>query len=178
MPLKPCERPVADAVSLRSILGYGPGHDSPGVRLPGCSVTRLTATTLAETAWGNRRCRARTFPHLPACVACTRRPWSRRTIVWALGPWMACPAPSWRETAPAGVATAVLCFVSWLGSPRSRVRQDPHGQSARVRVEECGAWLNASPPSYRMAFAASRVPYPPPHRLAFRLTFPGGRETG
>src|SRR5215510_10632650 len=38
--------------------------------------------------------------------------------------------------------------------------------------------LNSYPPYYRMAFASSRVPYPPPHRLALRLTFPGGRETG
>src|SRR5262249_51167932 len=38
--------------------------------------------------------------------------------------------------------------------------------------------LTSYPPHYRMAFASSRVPYPPPHRLALRLTFPGGRETG
>src|SRR5262249_9168219 len=39
-------------------------------------------------------------------------------------------------------------------------------------------WLNSYPPRYRVAFASSRVPYPPPHRLALRLTFPRGRETG
>ena len=39
-------------------------------------------------------------------------------------------------------------------------------------------WLNSYPSHYRMAFASSRVPYPPPHRLALRLTFPCGRETG
>ena len=39
-------------------------------------------------------------------------------------------------------------------------------------------WLNSSPPHDRMAFASSRVPYPPPHRRALRLTVPDGRETG
>jgi hypothetical protein len=39
-------------------------------------------------------------------------------------------------------------------------------------------WLNSYPPYYRMVFASSRVPYPPPHRFALRLTFPCGRETG
>ena len=41
-----------------------------------------------------------------------------------------------RETAPAGVATtAVIGFVSCIGSPCSRVMQDPRGKSAHLRGE-------------------------------------------
>src|SRR4029453_11356858 len=44
---------------------------TPGVHVPRFSVTRLTARILAENEWVSRRCRARTCPHLPACVAFT-----------------------------------------------------------------------------------------------------------
>lgn len=38
--------------------------------------------------------------------------------------------------------------------------------------------LNPYPPHYRVAFACSRVPYPHLHRLALRLAFPCGKDTG
>jgi hypothetical protein len=133
MPLKPCQRPIVDAVSPRLI---------------------------------------------PACVAFTIRAWSRRTIVWAFCQVMACQSTAMWETAPAGVAPAVICFVSSIGLPLSLVMQDPHGKSARFRVGSHGHVLNPYPPPYRMAFASSRVPYPHPRGLVLRLAFPYGRDTG
>jgi hypothetical protein len=91
---------------------------------------------------------------------------------------MACQSTAMWETAPAGVAPAVICFVSSIGLPLSLVMQDPHGKSARFRVGSHGHVLNPYPPPYRMAFASSRVPYPHPRGLALRLAFPDGRGTG
>src|SRR5919198_3970925 len=52
---------------------------------------------------------------------------------------MAGQSTALRETAPAGVATAVSCCVSCLGGPKSRVMQEPPGKLARLRVECCCA---------------------------------------
>ena len=54
----------------------------------------------------------------------------------------------------------------------------PDGRQRAFARGDVARGLNPYPPHYRMAFASSRVLYPPPHRLALRLTFPGGRETG
>ena len=99
-------------------------------------------------------------------------------MVWALCQLMACQSTTLWETAPAGVATAVICFVCSVGWPISLVMQDPHGKSARFRVGRCCHRLNPYPPHYRMAFASSGVPYPHPYRPPLRLAFPCGRDTG
>src|SRR5205823_6702062 len=64
----PCWRRVVTAWAVCSGVSQMT-PSTPGVRLPWLSVTRFTARSLAENEWVSRRWRARTFPHLPACVA-------------------------------------------------------------------------------------------------------------
>src|SRR5262249_30040189 len=91
---------------------------------------------------------------------------------------MACQSTALWKTAPAGVATSVICCVSC--SRLAKVSRDarPAWEVSPLARGVLLRSLNPYPPYYRMAFASSRVPYPPPHRLALRLPFPGGRETG
>lgn len=125
MPLKPCERPVADAVCRLHDTPLEPTHNRMGfVPIDGMPVHIVA---------GDRTSRCCHCCHL----LCLR---DRFTMVS-------------RDARPA-----------WEVSPLAR------GVMLRV--------LNSYPPHYRRAFASSRVPYPPLYRLALRLTFPCGRETG
>src|SRR5439155_14773403 len=81
------------------------------------------------------------------------------------------------ESAPVSVATAVICFLSLRGWPRSRVMQDQTDVSSLARGVILRV-LNSYPPHYRVAFASSILPFPHIYRLALRLAFPHGRRTG
>lgn len=90
---------------------------------------------------------------------------------------MACQfSVSW-ETAPAGVATAVICRVSLVGFSNSLRPKDqrevcPLSRGVMLLV------LNSYSPHYRTTFAFSLLLYPPSHGLALRSAFRGGRTTG
>src|SRR5262249_13998632 len=95
----PCWHRVVTAWALCSDVSQRT-PSTPGGRLPWCSVTRLTARIVAENERVSRRWRARTLPHLPACVAFTIRAWSQRTMRCAFCHLMACQSTALREIAP------------------------------------------------------------------------------
>src|SRR2546428_11712068 len=97
---------------------------TPGVLLPSLFVTRLTANALPLNEWVSRCCKARTLPHRLACTAFTIRAWSLRTCRWTAYQLIACHATGRSESAPVSVATAVICFLSSGGWPRSLVMKD------------------------------------------------------
>jgi hypothetical protein len=108
----PCGRPVATARACCA--GVSPRiWSTPALRFPQCSVTRCTASTVADNAGGRRRCRACPLPPLPIGGACPLRPGSRRTMVGAWGPVLACQSTALWEPAPAG--RAVSCLASSRG---------------------------------------------------------------
>ena len=93
-------------------------------------------------------------------------------------------APAIRQMFPSASApySTNSCFgvpVSFLVTsdqtevcPLSRGIMYPFGDSHGIASR-----FNPYPTYYRLAFAFSVIPYPPPHRLASRLTFPeGGRR--
>ncbi len=84
---------------------------TPGVFLPGFSVTRLTARALPLNEWVSRCCKACTLCHLPAFVACTIRACSRRTCSLTIFHGMECQSVRMWETAPAE-DSAVICIAS------------------------------------------------------------------
>jgi hypothetical protein len=65
-PMRTTAPAVGSGVSQRS-------PSTPGVFVPGGSVTRLTAQARAAHAWTNRELRRLTLRHAPACTAWTRR---------------------------------------------------------------------------------------------------------
>jgi hypothetical protein len=67
-------------------------------------------------------------------------------------------------------AQSRLAVLSRASTPEGSL--PPFGRGAVARR------LNPYPTHYRPAFASSLLLYPLPHRLALRLTFPGGRATG
>jgi len=150
---------------------------TPGVCLPGFSVTRLTAKALPLHEWVSKCCKAFTLPHLPSWTAFTIRACSRRTIRCTLRQSMACQCRVLWETAPAGVAPAVICLVSSIGFSSSLVTKDqrevcPLSRGVMLQT------LNPYPSHYRTAFACSLLLYPPSHGLALRSAFHRGRTTG
>src|SRR5262245_60590216 len=126
---------------------------TPGVRLPWFSVTRLTARALALNECVSSRCKALTLPHLPSLVACTIRAWSRLTFRWALAQSMLCQSTLLWGAAPA-VVTAVICFASLVGLPRSLVPRDPEEVCSLARgvistpIQTITAWHWLFPPSF------------------------------
>jgi hypothetical protein len=151
---------------------------TPGGQVPRGAVTRWTARRLAAHAWGSRRCRARPCPPLPAWVACTLRPWRRRTRLGAGCPLRAGQTPALGKTAPAGGATAGICCVACRRLAKVSREASPAGAGRPLARGVRGRGRTSSPPHARMACAFSRLPSPPPQRLALRRTGPGGRETG
>src|SRR5579859_4670957 len=144
---------------------------TPGVFLPWFSVTRLTASAFALNEWVSKCCNAFTLPHFPSCVAWTIRVCSRLTFLWILRQSMACHSTSSRETAPAVCCSAVICFVSFIGSSNDLVLKDlvevcPF--SRRVMLLSLNPYLL----HYRAAFAFSTFLYPHLYRLPLRVAFP------
>src|SRR6266446_4296524 len=131
---------------------------TPGVFLPGFSVTRLTARALPLNEWVSRCCKACTLCHLPTFVACTIRACSRRTCSLTIFHGMECQSVRMWETAPAE-DSAVICIASWIGSSRSLVhphRREVSPLARRVMLQPVSAPLQDGirffPPPYPHAF--------------------------
>src|SRR5882724_13585044 len=116
-----------------------------------------SSSSLANAPCGTRSCHE-------SGTTFTIRAWSLHTVIRS-------------ESAPVSVATAVICFLSLRGWPRSRVMQDQTDVSSLARGVILRV-LNSYPPHYRVAFASSILPFPHIYRLALRLAFPHGRRTG
>jgi hypothetical protein len=137
-------------------------RSTPGGRCPWFSVTRRPAKAVALHAWVSRCCQARTFPHLPACIAFTVRICSRRTVWWTRRPSIACPSRVAWEAAPAGVATAVSGLASGTGWSDALVRKDQTEGCPLSRGVMFLGEGNPSPVDDRPPFACS-VFLDPPH---------------
>jgi len=92
----------------------------PGVGVPWCAVTRLTARACPLNEWVSTDGQAFTVCPLSACVACTMRACSRRTVSVPGGHGTAGQATEVGETAPAECA-AVLGTAPLGGAPRALV---------------------------------------------------------
>ena len=132
--------------------------------MPGFSLTRSTASSLALRERVRRCCRACTLPHFPCCTALTMRFWSRHTIPRARAssrseqnggePWRGAPGIS-----------PVICQPSRAGRPELLVGETS-GKSARFRGE-----VMSQPLSVRLPGGIRFLPDPLPARL---LGFPCG----
>jgi len=162
MPLKPCQRPVADAVSRRSILGGGPGHGS----LPpqGSVCLGCPSPVCPPASWQSTRGSADGAGCAPAPIC--RPGSSARSALGADAPCGEPLATGWPARLPpcgrppqrvwplrsAAVAPAV-------GVPQALVRHDPPGKSARWRVA-CGG-AGATPLHPLPGWPALRPASPP-----------------
>ena len=164
-------------------------RSTPAVRLPWFSVTRLTASALAENEWFNDRCRVFTRRQslssvafaIRCCVVLTCRSTRRQS--------MACQSRGSREDAEPLSLEAFLMLSSLVESLGGRTcpRRDSFVPSEWLEliqpsatVAPCGSLrafapeqiLNPYAADYRRPFAFSTIPYPLTQQLALRLACP------
>src|SRR5215469_14308191 len=101
---------------------------------------------------------------------------ARRTVGFQL---MECQPGTTSGAAPAGVTAAdISALLPESVGQGSLVTKDQREVSRLSPRGKVAGRLNPYPLHYRAAFACSLFLYPPPHRFALRLAFPGGETTG